>query len=90
MKTVTKLRKGDVVSQAFHYAGLVTYEQHSIAKVRGDRVWTEDSNQEFNRNAAGEYVYTDNNTVEPARKVLTLDGGAYARKHASDFRTEPL
>jgi hypothetical protein len=52
MKAVAEPSEGAVIGQAFHYAGLVTQKQHAIAKVGGDRVWTEDGNQEFKHNAA--------------------------------------
>lgn len=79
-KKVTGPKAGDITSMAFHYAGLVSWEEAEIDKVAKGKevVWI--SNQLFEKKTDGTYVYEDN-TVGPCKKVLHLDGGKRAQEY---------
>lgn len=76
-------KAGDTVSMAFHYAGLVSWEEAELGKVAKGKevVWID--TQLYEKKDNGTYVYEDN-TVGPCKKVLHLDGGERAKKYAEE------
>jgi hypothetical protein len=83
-KVVKEVKKGpkvgDIVSMAFHYAGLVSWEEAEIEKVAKGKevVWV--SEQLYEGKPDGTFVYEDY-SVGPCKKILHLDGG----KRAEDY-----
>ncbi len=82
-KKVTGPKAGDTVSMAFHYAGLVSWESHTIDKVaKGKEVlWI--SEQLYEKKDDGTYVYEDY-SLGPCKKVLHLDDGKRAEQYEEE------
>lgn len=68
---------------AFHYAGLVSWEEHTIGKAAKDGavVWID--GQRYEQRTDGTYVYEDY-TLGPCKKVLHRDGGTKAQDYAEE------
>lgn len=78
-----KPKRGDAVSMAFHFAGLVSWEKWWIDRAAkgGEVVWLD--GQLYERKEDGTYVYEDH-TLGYCKKVLHLDDGKEADKYTKE------
>lgn len=78
-----KPKKGDAVSLAFHFAGLVSWDRLEIDRVAkgGEVLWID--GQLYERKYDGTFVYEDN-TLGPCKKVVHVDGGKLADKNKEE------
>lgn len=74
---MNKPKAGDIVSLSMGGAGVTSYETHTIAKRRGNKVWVEDLDSAFDA--------TDGSRIESDGMGFSLrlhfDGGVLAKKH---------
>lgn len=80
IEQISEPKSGDAASLAFHYAGLVSWEEVNLDKVAKGRevLWVD--GQLYEKKDDGTYVYEDY-TLGPCKKVIHLDAGKSARAY---------